>query len=143
MAVEIRLARHGRRNLPFYRIVVTDKIMPRDGRYIELVGTLNTRLDPPAVTLKSERVKYWIGVGAKPSARVASIIKNEIPGLLEELTKGRLAKLQGIRKKRKAAAQKAKRAKGKKSEGKARRQAARKAARSKPKAAPKAEAAAE
>ena len=118
--------------------------MPRDGRYIELLGTLNTRLDPPAVTLKTERVKYWIGVGAMPSNRVASIIEQQIPGFWEEIEKGRLAKLQAARKKRKAAAKKAKRtAKPKKSAGKARRQSARKAARNKPKAAPKAEAAAQ
>lgn len=117
--------------------------MPRDGRYIELVGTLNTRLDPPAVTLKAERVKYWIGVGANPSNRVASIIEQAIPGFFEEIEKSRLAKLQGARKKRKAAAKKAKRStKSKKSAGKAQRQAARKAARNKPKAAAKAEAAA-
>lgn len=136
MAVEIRLARHGRRNLPFYRIVVTDKIMPRDGRYIELLGTLNTRQDPPVVTLKTERVKYWIGVGAKPSARVASIINKELPGFLDELTKGRKSKTQTARKKRKATVKKAKSAKRTKSAGKVRRQTARKAARNKPKAAP-------
>ena len=74
MATVIRLARGGRRNRPFYRIVVADKRMPRDGRYIEKLGTYNPLLqndDENRVTLVKERIEYWLGQGAKPSERVA------------------------------------------------------------------------
>ena len=78
MAVRIRLARHGTTNRPYYRIVAADSSAPRDGRYIELLGTYNSLLDPAEVTLKSERIKYWLGVGAKPSDTVKSLIKKHM-----------------------------------------------------------------
>ena len=74
MALKIRLARGGRKSRPFYRIVVADSRMPRDGRYIEKVGTYNPLLndqDENRVTLVKERIEYWLGQGAKPSERVA------------------------------------------------------------------------
>src|SRR5690554_5223036 len=74
MALAIRLARGGRKSRPFYRIVVTDKRMPRDGRYIEKLGTYNPLLandDDKRVVLNEERIKYWLGQGAKASDRVA------------------------------------------------------------------------
>jgi len=74
MALSIRLARGGRKKRPFYSIVVTDKRMPRDGRYIEKLGTYNPLLNDEndnRVTLVEERVKYWLSQGAKPSERVA------------------------------------------------------------------------
>ena len=74
MALAIRLSRGGRKNRPFYRIVVADKRMPRDGRYIERLGTYNPLLadnDDNRVTLVKERIEYWLGQGAKPSERVA------------------------------------------------------------------------
>jgi small subunit ribosomal protein S16 len=74
MALAIRLSRGGRRNLPFYSIVVADKRMPRDGRYIEKLGTYNPLLkdqDENRVRLVEDRVKYWLSQGAKPSERVA------------------------------------------------------------------------
>lgn len=74
MALAIRLARGGRKSRPFYRIVVADKRMPRDGRYIEKLGTYNPLLEndnEQRVQLVEERVKYWLGEGAKPSERVA------------------------------------------------------------------------
>lgn len=74
MALAIRLSRGGRKNRPFYRIVVTDKRMPRDGRYIEKLGTYNPLLnqdDENRVKLVEERIKYWLSQGAKPSERVA------------------------------------------------------------------------
>ena len=74
MALAIRLARGGRRNRPFYRIVVADKRMPRDGRYIEKLGTYNPLLndnDEQRVQLVKERIEYWLSQGAKPSERVA------------------------------------------------------------------------
>ena len=74
MVVRIRLARFGRRNRPFYRIVVADARSPRDGRHIENIGTY----DPipgkdgiKEVRIKSDRVRYWMQCGAQPSSRVA------------------------------------------------------------------------
>jgi small subunit ribosomal protein S16 len=77
MAVKIRLARHGAKKKPFYRIVVADGESPRDGKYLENVGTYNPLLDPVQVTLKSERIQYWIDQGAKPSDTVRSLLKKE------------------------------------------------------------------
>jgi small subunit ribosomal protein S16 len=74
MALAIRLSRGGRKKRPFYRIVVADKRMPRDGRYIEKLGTYNPLLaddDANRVQLVEDRVKYWLGEGAIPSERVA------------------------------------------------------------------------
>jgi len=77
MAVKIRLARHGAKKKPFYRIVVADSESPRDGKYLENVGTYNPLLDPVQVTLKSERIQYWMDQGAKPSDTVRSLLKQE------------------------------------------------------------------
>lgn len=72
MALAIRLSRGGRKARPFYRIVVADKRMPRDGRYIERLGTYNPLLDnEERVKLVEDRIKYWLSQGAKPSERVA------------------------------------------------------------------------
>jgi len=75
MAVRIRLARHGAKKKPFYRIVVADGESPRDGKYLENVGTYNPLLDPVQITLKSERIQYWLDKGAKPSDTVRSLLK--------------------------------------------------------------------
>ncbi len=80
MAVKIRLARRGAKKNPFYRIVVADSESPRDGRNLETVGTYNPLLDPVEVTLKDDRVRYWLGQGAMPTDTVRSILKKE--GLL-------------------------------------------------------------
>jgi small subunit ribosomal protein S16 len=77
MAVVIRLARHGAKKSPFYRIVVADSESPRDGRYLENVGTYDPLIDPAKVTLKSDRLKYWIEQGAKPSDTVRNLLKKE------------------------------------------------------------------
>ncbi len=74
MALAIRLSRGGRKKRPFYRIVVADKRMPRDGRYIEKLGTYNPLLaddNANRVQLVEDRVKYWLEQGATPSERVA------------------------------------------------------------------------
>ncbi len=74
MALAMRLSRGGRKSRPFYRIVVADKRMPRDGRYIERLGTYNPLLakdDDNRVNLNEERIKHWLGEGAQPSYRVA------------------------------------------------------------------------
>lgn len=77
MAVKIRLARHGAKKRPFYRIVVADGESPRDGRYIEAVGTYNPLKDPAEVNVKDDRVKYWMGQGAILSDTVQSLLKKE------------------------------------------------------------------
>ena len=77
MAVKIRLARHGKKKRPFYRIVVADGESPRDGRFIEAVGTYNPLPNPAAVSLKEERVKYWMDQGAIPTDTVRSLLKKE------------------------------------------------------------------
>jgi small subunit ribosomal protein S16 len=75
MAVQIRLARHGSKKSPYYRIVVSDARSPRDGRYIEAVGTFNPCVEPPKLELDADRLEYWRGQGAKPSPTLSQIIK--------------------------------------------------------------------
>lgn len=75
MAVKIRLARHGAKKAPYYRIVVADSRARRDGRYIEQVGTYNPCTDPVAVTLDLEKVDKWIADGAKPTETVARLVE--------------------------------------------------------------------
>jgi small subunit ribosomal protein S16 len=77
MSVKIRLARHGAKKRPFYRIVVADSECPRDGRYLENVGTYNPLKNPAEVTLKSERIEYWLGQGAIATDTVKSLLKKE------------------------------------------------------------------
>lgn len=108
MAVTIRLARHGRKKRPFYRVIVADRDMPRDGRFLELVGTLNPLTDPPTVNLKEDRVKYWLGVGAQPSDTASKVIDKLIPGYIKGIEDTRRERLRSRRAKRKAAASKSK-----------------------------------
>lgn len=77
MSVRIRLTRKGTKKKPFYRIVAADIECPRDGRFLELLGTYDPMLEPAAVTLKEDRIKYWIGEGAKPSTTVQSLLKQQ------------------------------------------------------------------
>ena len=77
MSVKIRLARHGAKKRPFYRIVVADNDSPRDGRYLENVGTYNPLKEPIEVSFKEERIRYWIGQGAIPSDTVKSLLRKE------------------------------------------------------------------
>lgn len=77
MAVVIRMARQGAKKHPFYHIVAADSRAPRDGRFIERLGTYNPMVDKTnadRVKLNEERVKYWLGVGALPSDRVARFL---------------------------------------------------------------------
>ena len=77
MALRIRMARGGAKKRPYYRIVIADSRSPRDGRFIEKVGTYNPLLkkdDPTRVTLNEERIKYWLGHGATPSDRVGRFL---------------------------------------------------------------------
>jgi small subunit ribosomal protein S16 len=75
MALVIRLRRHGSRKKPFYRIVVADSRSPRDGRFVEQVGTYDPAFDPPRVTVKGNAAERWIKAGAKPSETVKKLIK--------------------------------------------------------------------
>ncbi len=77
MAVKIRLARHGAKKRPFYRIVAADSECPRDGRFLEKLGTYNPLQDPVEVVLNTDRINYWIGQGATPTDTVRSILKRE------------------------------------------------------------------
>jgi|SRR5689334_21998988 len=77
MATKIRMTRHGAKKRPFYYIVVADSRSPRDGRFIERLGTYNPMLEKghqDRVTLKTDRIKYWLSVGALPSERVARFL---------------------------------------------------------------------
>ena len=104
MAVTIRLARHGVKAAPQYRIVATPKGTKRDGRFLEIVGTYNPMLKPARITLKEDRVRYWIETGAETTKVVRDIIVKTIPGYIEEREKRQLSKLQAARKARKARA---------------------------------------
>ncbi len=75
MAVKIRLARHGSKKAPFYRIVVADSRSPRDGRYIERVGTYNPRTQPSAIQVDEEKAREWLGKGAQPTEQVRKLLK--------------------------------------------------------------------
>lgn len=75
MAVRIRMARHGTKKKPFYRIVVTDQENKRDGRFIEIVGTYDPRDKDNKVTLVHDRIQYWISKGAQASDTVGDLIK--------------------------------------------------------------------
>jgi small subunit ribosomal protein S16 len=122
MSLKIRLARGGAKKRPYYRIVVADSRMPRDGRFIEKVGTYNPMLGkdhPDRVTLQAERIQHWLKVGAQPSDRVARFLgKAEIvamPTYREQPKKSAprpktLERLAAREEKRKAAAEAAKEA---------------------------------
>ena len=75
----IRLARIGKKKHPHYRVVVTEKSRPRNGRFVEIVGTYDPSKKPAAVNLDRERVQYWIGKGAQPSDTVRSFLRNQKP----------------------------------------------------------------
>ncbi|MBQ9004583.1 MAG: 30S ribosomal protein S16 [Eggerthellaceae bacterium] len=76
MAVKIRLARHGAKKRPYYRIIVADSRKPRDGKFIEEVGRYNPCVSPSFVTFDIDRVQYWLGVGAQPTDTVARLWEN-------------------------------------------------------------------
>jgi len=77
MPVKIRLARHGSKKRPFYRIVVADVESPRDGKYLEAVGSYNPLKDPAEVSLKEERIRYWMNQGAIPTNTIKNLFKKE------------------------------------------------------------------
>jgi small subunit ribosomal protein S16 len=84
MAISMRLSRGGSKKRPYYRIIVADSRSPRDGKYLEQVGTYNPLLakdDPARVKINEDRARYWIGVGAQPTDRVARFL--DVAGVKE------------------------------------------------------------
>ena len=77
MAVKIRLQRHGKKNFAFFHIVVADTRAPRDGRYIEQIGSYNPNTNPATIILNSERALAWLNVGAEPSLVARRILSYE------------------------------------------------------------------
>jgi small subunit ribosomal protein S16 len=75
LVVKIRLMRLGRKKSPFYRFVVAESTSPRNGRFIETIGTYNPGTDPATVQLNTERANYWISVGAQPTAAAAGLLR--------------------------------------------------------------------
>lgn len=107
MAVTLRLARHGQKNRPFYRIVATESANRRDGKFIEIVGTYNTMTEPATVKLFEDKIKKWVGYGAQMSTVVRSLIKKNIAGIVEAREEHQTKKIQAARSKRKARAKSA------------------------------------
>ena len=84
MSVKIRLARYGAKKRPYYRIVAASKEAPRDGRFLELLGTYDPLKNPVALIVKHERLKAWMDRGAIPTPTVKSLLKKE--GFFSETT---------------------------------------------------------
>ena len=112
MAVRIRLSRGGSKKRPFYRVVAADQRAPRDGRFIEKLGTYNPLLPQDheqRLVINEERVKYWLGVGAQPTERLEQLFSNlglvKAPALREQPKKSApKAKAQERMKEKEAAA---------------------------------------
>ncbi|MBI3404957.1 MAG: 30S ribosomal protein S16 [Acidobacteria bacterium] len=75
--LRIRLSRVGKKKMPSYRVVVMDKRLPRNGRFVEIVGTYDPLKKPAAIKLDADRIKYWLGKGAQPSDTVRSFIRGQ------------------------------------------------------------------
>ena len=88
MATRIRLQRHGRKNYAFYSIVIADARAPRDGRFIEKIGTYNPNTNPATVDLKFERALHWVEVGAQPTDTVRNILSKEGVYMMKHLRTG-------------------------------------------------------
>ena len=96
MALKIRLSRGGAKKAPFYRLVVADSRAPRDGRFVERVGTHNPRLPhdhPERLVVKEDRIKHWMSVGALPTDRVQRLLSKvgltEMPVIREQTKKNK------------------------------------------------------
>ena len=88
MAVKIRMSRHGKKNYAFYHIVVADSRAPRDGRFIELLGTYNPNTNPASITINNERALYWLGCGAQPTETCRRILSYKGVLLMKHLRGG-------------------------------------------------------
>ena len=82
MAVKIRLRRVGAKKAPFYRVVVADSRFPRDGRFIEEIGTYDPNQEPSVVSIDGEKAKAWIANGAQPTDTVRVLLKRSVSSLL-------------------------------------------------------------
>ena len=78
MATKIRLQRHGRKRYAFYPIVIADSRAPRDGKFIERIGSYNPNTNPATISLNFERALYWVSVGAQPTDTVRRLLSNEL-----------------------------------------------------------------
>lgn len=92
--VRIRLRRIGLRHQPSYRIVVADKESPRDGRFLEIIGSYNPRTNPFTIQLKEDRVYHWMSVGAQPSESVLQLFKSV--GLVERFERFKKGEAQEV-----------------------------------------------
>ncbi len=90
MAVKLRLKRMGAKQKPFYRIVAADSRSPRDGRFIETVGTYNPIKQPAEITVNKEKVMYWLNNGAIPTDTVRSILSKQ--GIMKEFAESKVKK---------------------------------------------------
>ena len=88
MAVKIRLQRHGHKDYAFYPIVIADSRAPRDGRFIERIGSYNPNTNPATISLNFERALYWVNVGAQPTDTVRNILSREGVMLMKHLQGG-------------------------------------------------------
>lgn len=88
MATKIRLQRHGRKGYAFYKIVVADSRAPRDGKFIEKIGTYNPNTNPATVDLNFERALYWLNTGAQPTDTTRNILSHEGVLLMKHLQGG-------------------------------------------------------
>ena len=87
MAVKLRLRRMGKKRQPIYKLVAADARSPRDGKYIEAVGSYNPKTEPATIEVNEERVLYWLGCGAQPTVTVKNILSKEGILLKKELMK--------------------------------------------------------
>lgn len=88
MATKIRLQRHGRKGYAYYQIVVADSRAPRDGKFIERIGSYNPNTNPATVDLKFERALYWLQTGAQPTDTTRNILSREGVCLMKHLLEG-------------------------------------------------------
>ncbi|MBE0453380.1 30S ribosomal protein S16 [Roseovarius autotrophicus] len=111
MAMKIRLARGGSKKRPFYRIVAADSRMPRDGRFIEKLGTYNPLLPKDSedrVKMDIERIQHWLAEGAQPTDRISRML--EAAGVIEKKQRANLKKAEPGKKAKERAAEKAEKA---------------------------------
>ena len=87
MAVKLRLRRMGKKRQPIYKVVAADARSPRDGKYIEAIGSYNPKTDPATVELNEERALYWLGCGAQPTDTVKNLLNKQGILLKKELLK--------------------------------------------------------
>ena len=88
MAVKIRLARHGRKGFAYYHVVVADSRAPRDGRFIEKIGSYNPNTNPATIEVNSDRALYWLGCGAQPTDTCRSLLSKKGVLLKKHLLEG-------------------------------------------------------